>query len=175
MGVDYHATLCVGFELCPDELKKFFSSIEGDPIPEQYHMEPEYCSKTGKKIRENKVIDKHVEFVYKAPFDECNNNNDYGNVEHDILHRLADLVGGLEFDVEHYVMGEEVWFDYVGVTTIGQSNERFDSSRFYVTEVGYAVEDLAKALPKLQKIEDKFKEFGLNTTAQVKILSSISC
>jgi len=149
MGIDYTVRLAVGFRISDADLMKRFAKKE----PEKSHMEKRFDPKTGKRLKDEKVIDyEGGEFLYDIDGKEETD-------ETSLLEQICEKIGGKVTyvfdgtgynDVTEYIIGPD----------LPEVGEAYEDGKVTVhagcslADFGVAVQDLARIRKALGRIFD---------------------
>ncbi len=149
MGITYSFTLRVGFALDHGEVQKKFEQ----KTPGEYHMEDRYDTKTGQKIKQVKVWDKHPVTVIMIDGEEVEDDGE--TIE-------AVLAEKLDCDVEtsgSYSSGD---FEYNFVPKRTGKYSSIDYGRIYLYNHSIPFQDVVAMGPELEAIKRKLITWGFN-------------
>jgi len=148
MGIDYSASLGIGFVVSNDDLLKPFT-VETE---EKFHMEDRFDPKTGKKLAPVKVIDEEGGETYE-----------FEGERYEDTYELFDAMGkklGCEIANQGgYSNGETLYVFVDGVEHTGEDD--CDDGRF---SVGTSVlfDEVARQKSALDKLAKAFKKYGID-------------
>ncbi len=156
MGVDYSASVAIGFYFTPDEVTEAFT--EG--VEEVSHLERRYDPRTGKEVGPEKVIDQEGgrRLVFKGEvIGDADANEDDPCAPQDLFEAIAGYL-----KCQYW---EDGWYEDLNGIVFGYSPKKFIKTGWSNgpadTAGGIHQDDLLGLMPKMEPLMLKLRELGL--------------